>query len=168
MGAGFWEGDEVFCSEQRVKGWLRERRSWRRRLGGAGFPAIVGEIFLLCFSCDRLAVADVGYRITGTVVAATACPSWAAGAFLEGQRGPHLRSNVSARRCRAGSSGGYAAGWLLGGLKPICMCRLAIASNLGSIYNEFSSRKGGAEVFSVAVMNYLFGTENSRKKRNVF
>lgn len=47
------------------------------------------------------------HRITGTVVAATACPSWAAGAF---QEGPCLRSNVSSGRCRAGSSGGYAAG----------------------------------------------------------
>lgn len=50
----------------------------------------------------------------------------------------------------------------------MCMCRLAIASNLGSIYNVFSSRKGGAEVFSVAVMNYLFGTENSGKRERFF
>ena len=52
--AGPWEGEEVFCCGRSVKGWLWERRSWRRRLGGAGFPAIVGEIFLLCFSRDCL------------------------------------------------------------------------------------------------------------------
>lgn len=70
----------VFCG-LRTEDWLWEHGSWRRRLGGAGFPAIVGEIFLLCFSHNCLAVAESQCcrRITGTVVAATACPSWAAG-----------------------------------------------------------------------------------------
>lgn len=39
--------------------------SWRRQLGGAGFPAIVGEIFLLCFGRDCLAVADAVTAATG-------------------------------------------------------------------------------------------------------
>lgn len=77
--AGPWEGEEVFCCGCSTKGWLQEHGSWRRRLGGAGFPAIVGEIFLLCFSHNCLAVAaavSAAHRITGTVVGATACPSW--------------------------------------------------------------------------------------------
>lgn len=61
-------------------------------------------------------------RITGTAVAATACPSWAAGGSWEGQRGPCLHSNVPHRRCRAGSSGGYAAGWLFGSGADAYVC----------------------------------------------
>lgn len=56
--AGPWEGEEVFCCGLSTENWLWEHGSWRRRLGGAGFPAIVGEIFLLCFSHNCLAVAD--------------------------------------------------------------------------------------------------------------
>lgn len=63
--AGPWEGEEVFCCGRSAKGWLWEHGSRRRRLGGAGFPAIVGEIFLLCFGHDCLAVADAVSAATG-------------------------------------------------------------------------------------------------------
>lgn len=63
--AGPWEGEEVFCCGCSSKGWPQELGSWRRQLGGAGFPAIVGEIFLLCFSHNCLAVADAVSAATG-------------------------------------------------------------------------------------------------------
>ena len=45
------------------------------------------------------------------------------------------------------------------------MCRLAIASNLGSILlTHLAVVKRGVEVCSVAVMNCLFSTENSGNK----
>lgn len=62
--AGPWER-RVFCCGRSAKGWLWERGSWRRRLGGAGFPAIVGEIFLLCFGRDCLTVAEAVSAATG-------------------------------------------------------------------------------------------------------
>lgn len=62
---GPWEGEEVFCCGCSMKGWPQEHGSWRRQLGGAGFPAIVGEIFLLCFSHKCLAVADAVSAATG-------------------------------------------------------------------------------------------------------
>lgn len=112
--AGSWEGEEVFCCGCSTKGWLWEHGSWRRRLGGAGFPAIVGEIFLLCFSHKRLAVADAVGAATGLLGRWWGLLPVPAGlpVFSQGQRGPCLRSNAPHRGCRAGSSGGYAAGWL--------------------------------------------------------
>ena len=50
-------------------------------------------------------------------------------------------------------------------LEPTRVCRLAIASNLGSILlTHLAVVKRGVEVCSVAVMNCLFSTENSGNK----
>lgn len=109
--AGPWEGEEIFCCGRKAKGWLGERGSWRRRLGGAGFPAIVGEIFLLCFGRDRLTVAaGAAAGLRGRRWLLPPVPAGLPVLFGEGRRGPCRCSDVSARRCRAGSSGGYAAG----------------------------------------------------------
>lgn len=122
--AGPWEGEEAFSCGRSTKGWLWERWILAEAVRWSGFSCNCRGDFPVVFrprlsrSCRR---GHRCHRITGTVVAATACPGWADGAFREGQRGPCLRSNVSARRCRAGSSGGYAAGWLLGSWSR-CVC----------------------------------------------
>lgn len=69
------------------------------------FPVVFQPLSCSCRRSQRC------HRIAGAVEGAAACPSWAA-VVAEGSAWSCLRSNVSHRRCRAGCSGGYAAGWL--------------------------------------------------------
>lgn len=128
------EGEEVFCCGCSTKGWLWELGSWRRRLGGAGFPAIVGEIFLLCFSHKCLAVAEAVGAATGLLGQCRGLlpvPAWCR-CFPRVGAVP-----VSAAMLPAEDAGrDPAVGMRLGaslGLEHMHMCTLAIASNLGSI-----------------------------------
>lgn len=139
---------------------------WRRRLGGAGFPAIVGEAFLLCSDHGCLAVKEAGSTGTGLLGRRKLLPL-SCQHHPRGQHSPCLRSHAPARRRRrAGCSGGYPCGGFLpanawGGGLPLQV--------IWEIFLKvFSSHKGGVEFWSVAVTNFVFSTGNSGEKRGTF
>lgn len=133
--AGPWEGEEVFCCGLSTEDWLWKHGSWRRRLGGAGFPAIVGEIFLLCFSHNCLAVADTVSAAAGLLGQWWLLLPVPAGLLVVPGRVSVVP--VSAAMFPTEDVGrDPAVGMRLGGflgVEQMHMCALAIASNLGSI-----------------------------------